>query len=121
MLYHQLEQQPAQPVTEHTQRALQHFPRCMRQVCACLICVNIAIIEPYRLFNKLTLAAAVVHMGIYFYHLFCFVCEPKCVLPLVCCHSYSPPRNKLYDPAVFRCRSLDFSSYDPASLLFSLF
>ena len=34
VLHHQFEQQPAQPVTEHAQRTLQHLLQCARQICA---------------------------------------------------------------------------------------
>ena len=87
VLYHQLEQQSAQPVAEHAQRSFQHLLHCMGQVCTCFICVNITVIESYCLFNEFTLAAAIVQMGIYFHHLFCRICKPKCVFSLVRCHS----------------------------------
>lgn len=44
-------------------------------------------LESYCLFNEFTLAAAIVQMGIYFHHLFCRICKPKCVFSLVRCHS----------------------------------
>lgn len=60
VLHRQLKQQPAQPVTVHTQCAFQHFQQHLRQEVAGLCGVQIAIIKPYCLFHKLTLGETVV-------------------------------------------------------------
>ena len=62
VLYYQLEQQPAQPVTEHAQRSFQHLLHCMRQVRTCPLGVQAAAIVSKSFLYELVAGGAIIQL-----------------------------------------------------------
>ena len=62
VFHHQLEQQPAQPVTEHTQRSFQHLLHRTRQVRTCPFGVQATAILPQCLLHKLVACGTIIQL-----------------------------------------------------------
>ena len=62
VLHRQLEQQSAQPFTEHTQRTLQHPLQCTRQICARPLGVQSPAILPQGLLHKLVADGTIIQL-----------------------------------------------------------